>query len=93
VTFFWQNQNPFVSNPQRDYVTKQGKHGTLYLHAIEYDDPSDRGFLPDIWRTYAYDFEHALDRFYEGDQFFRPRRIARVRSDRGQHRWNWHPIG
>ncbi len=47
-------------------VTKRGQHGTLYLYKIEYkgkDDPASPVFDMRIW---AYNLEHAEDKFYGG---------------------------
>ena len=55
-----------VPNKDGSY-SKPGKYGTLYLHRIEYCDVYDKhlSFTQLIW---AYDFEHAIDKFYsEGD--------------------------
>lgn len=45
--------------------TKAGAHGALYRYAIRYDDGPDSGFLPDTWRCWAYDAEHALDLWHD----------------------------
>jgi len=50
------------------YVTKPGRHGTLYLFRIRYKDRWDPAFGEDVWRTWAYDSEHAQDRFHEADE-------------------------
>ena len=46
-------------------ITKPGKHGTLYRYAIRYTDESDPGCPEMVWCTWAYDRNHAVDRFYE----------------------------
>lgn len=50
-----------------DYITKPGKHGTLYLHRIVYRDRFDPDFGTDVARLWAYSSEHAEERFYESD--------------------------
>jgi len=45
------------------YLTKPGKHGTLYRYSAEYIDPCDPGFLPSQWSCWAYDVDHAIDLF------------------------------
>ena len=57
-----------VSKP----LTKPGKHGTLYHFVLTYGDDIDPSFGPMTWKTWAYDSEHALDKFYDsndGDSF------------------------
>ena len=49
------------------YVTKPGRHGTLYRFKIIYRSDHDPGFGQDEWFTWAYDVEHAEDKFYESD--------------------------
>jgi hypothetical protein len=46
-------------------LTKPGKHGTLYHYVITYTDPTDDYFPDMTWKTWAYDSEHALDKFYD----------------------------
>jgi hypothetical protein len=48
-------------------VTKPGKHGTLYLFRVTYEDAGDPGFGRDAVRLWAYDAEHAIDRFHDYD--------------------------
>lgn len=47
-------------------TTKKGAHGTLHLYVIRYYDTSERG---NEWTTrkWAYDEEHARQKFYDGD--------------------------
>lgn len=45
------------------YVTKPGKHGTLFRFVIMYRD-SDPACPAFDWRCWAYDTEHALDKFW-----------------------------
>ena len=47
------------------YKTKPGKHGTLYLFAIEHDFPSDPGAPRGTTNLWAYNSEHAMLRFAE----------------------------
>lgn len=71
-----------------DFVTKQGEHGTLYLHRIVYRDKCMDG--DDGWRgetrLFAYDKEHAIDRFWSTaiDDGFEP--VAVSRYKRLRHR-------
>lgn len=62
-------------------VTKQGAYGTLYLHRLTYCDVSDRDicFEQTLW---AYDFEHAIDKFYGGldAEGWKVTKISRVRK-------------
>src|ERR1700751_854003 len=46
-------------------ISKPGPHGTLYRHSIVYTDQGDSGFGEATWNTWAYDPQHAVDRFYE----------------------------
>ena len=45
-------------------TTKQGEHGTLYLYRVKYRDVSDH-YNDGTCAYWAYDAEHALDRFYD----------------------------
>jgi hypothetical protein len=47
------------------YVTKQGKEGTLYKYKMEYEDPYEPGFGRSSWYCYAYNKEHAEEKFYD----------------------------
>ena len=52
--------------PMRErFVSKPGKHGTLYLFRAEYTDRYDPAFGKDAVRLWAYHAEHAADRFVE----------------------------
>lgn len=44
-------------------VKKKGQHGTLYLFAIDYQDDYDR-HNNGTWKCWAYDEEHAAEKFY-----------------------------
>jgi hypothetical protein len=55
---------PYDSKP----VTKHGKHGTMYLYEIEFEEDERDDGRPEWmrrWQTYAYDQEHAIESFYE----------------------------
>lgn len=57
----------------RPWRTKPGAHGTLYRYRIDYRDPCDPAFPPSFVCVWAYDAEHALERFYDGpDDGFEP---------------------
>lgn len=67
-------------------ITKPGKHGTLYLFAIAYEDTCDR-FNTGVSRIWAYDAEHAEEKFYDGDDSgWRATKIARVRESPAENR-------
>lgn len=70
-------------------LTKQGAHGKLYRYEIEYKDP-DPGCPVFEWRCWAYNSEHAIEKFYEGpeDNDWELLRIARM-SDRPRSSWKW----
>lgn len=61
-------------------VTKPGKYGTLTLYRITYEEAAhDPGSERDTVRLWGYDIEHALDRFYEGDEGYHVVSVAEVR--------------
>lgn len=63
------------------YETKPGKHGTVYRYEIDYRSP-DPGSPTFTTRMWAYDFEHALERFQDQDDpDWIVERIARVATD------------
>jgi hypothetical protein len=73
-------------------VSKPGKHGTLHLYAIEYGDVTGVGEAPtyvSTLRTWAYDIDHALEKFYDADDGFKALKIARVPKSGLMHRANW----
>lgn len=70
-------------------ITKQGAHGTLYRYVVEYTD-DDPGFGVAHWHCWAYNTEHAIDKFFDDDDGFRPLRIARAGEP--AHRLNWHEV-
>ena len=49
------------------YVSKPGAHGTLYRFRIVYRDLDDPGFPESDWLAWAYDAEHAEDKFYDSE--------------------------
>ena len=51
----------------RPFVKKPGKHGTLYLFNVRYRDKYDFASPDFDWKTWAYNEEHAEQRFYESD--------------------------
>ena len=71
-----------------DFVTKPGKHGTLYRYVLEYTDPSDPGWGRQEWKTWAYNLEHAEDRFYEGEDSagYKILQLRREHEGLDQHR-------
>ena len=71
-------------------LSKPGAHGTLYRYALTYTDRYDAGCAHDLWHCWAYNLEHAEEKFYNssGDQEgdgWRIVSIARV-SEGSQHR-------
>ena len=48
-------------------VTKPGEHGTLYRYVVTYTDRSDPGCPEMTWHCWAYNLEHAEDKFYSSD--------------------------
>jgi len=48
------------------YRSKPGKHGTLWLYRIVYRD-DDLGSPTFSWNTWAYDEDHALEKWYGSD--------------------------
>jgi hypothetical protein len=80
-------ESPRAGNP----TTKPGKHGTLYLYQIEYkdDSPESPQFSTRLW---AYNLEHAEERFYEGldSEGWRIISIARVPESGSMHRATRH---
>lgn len=73
------------------FVTKPGRHGTLYLYAVTYRDRYDPGMGQDTIRIWAYNLDDVEDRFYDesgdetGDGFVIVD-IARVHARVSQHR-------
>lgn len=49
------------------FASKPGEHGRLYLFEVRYRDAHDPCFPIFTWRTWAYDAEHAIDKFYMSD--------------------------
>jgi hypothetical protein len=48
-------------------TTKPGKHGTLKLYRVTYDD-GPGGMPATSYTTWAYDYDHALDKWYDGNE-------------------------
>ena len=50
--------------------TRPGKHGLQHLFAIPYGDRGygERDHVIGRWRTWAYDADDALERFYEDNE-------------------------
>jgi hypothetical protein len=72
------------------YDSKPGKHGTLYRWEIEYKS-TDSGSPVFTTHTWAYNLEHAVERFFDGaDEDWKIVRLARVQPDVPHHRWSWH---
>ena len=46
---------------------KPGRHGTLYRYRISYS-VGDPGCLPMSWHCWAYDAQHAQDKWAEGNE-------------------------
>ena len=78
--------------PRPEYITKQGEHGTLYLHRIVYRNAGQDDHERFTTRLYGYDKEHAIDRFYETatDEGFTPVSISRAQHLR--HRETVEPL-
>jgi hypothetical protein len=49
------------------FASKPGAYGTLYLFVISYTDRYDPCCPIMTWSTWAYDAEHAEERFYAAD--------------------------
>jgi hypothetical protein len=75
-------------------VTKPGREGPLFRYATRYTG-EDPGMPEMIWHTWAYNQEHAIDKFEEStlDQGggWIPTHIARV-IEGSAHRMKWHTI-
>ena len=52
------------------YVTKKGQYGPLYKYTMKYHDPDSPGFGEGTWHCYAYNVEHAVEKFYDMDDGF-----------------------
>lgn len=72
-------------------LTREAAHGTQHHYAIEYRDSDDKGCPVFTWRTWAYSFAHALDRFHESEdaEGWTALRIARVMAERPSSFWTW----
>ena len=62
------------------FQTKKGAHGTLYRFRIRYRDEGDEGFPDMDWYTWAYNQDHAEERFFDIDEGWRIVSIERVRE-------------
>lgn len=49
------------------FVSKPGRHGTLYRFRIRYTDVADPCCMPDDWYVWAYNAEHAEQKFFDSD--------------------------
>ena len=72
-------------------MSKQGEYGTLYLYEIAYCDvhDSDIAFTTRVW---AYDAEHALDKFFGGEEGWRATSWKRVPENGFAHRAEEHAL-
>lgn len=68
-------------------VSKPGKYGTLHLFAVAYEDSFDR-FNRGVIRTWAYDAEHAEEKFYDSDdaEGWQVTKVAPVRDSLAANR-------
>lgn len=78
-----QRHNTSIHTP----LTKPGAHGTLYKYVVEYT--AGAGSPTFTWTTWAYDVEHAADKFFADNGGFLPQRYARATTG-GKHTWKWH---
>ena len=73
-------------------LTKPGQYGPLHLFVFEYGDVDGRERIHlGHWRTWAYNLEHAIEKFYDSDEHFVAFRVARA-TDAPTHRWSWHNL-
>jgi hypothetical protein len=75
----------------RAAVSKPGQHGTLYRYVITYTDKSDPGFGEMTWHAWAYNLEHAEEKFFDQDEGFSIVNIRRLQEGLSQHRAVRHP--
>jgi hypothetical protein len=47
-------------------TTKPGKHGTLKLYRVTYDDGPGSGMPEMTYLTWAYDWDHAQEKWFDG---------------------------
>ena len=80
-----------MSKQVNEPATKPGKYGTLYLYQIAYCDASDStiAFSTRVW---AYDSEHALDKFYAGEEGWKATSWKRVPASGLVHRAQEHAL-
>lgn len=51
------------------YASKPGRYGRLYLYGINYHDvPGPDGCYVGRWRTWAYNVEHAWEKWHDGNE-------------------------
>ena len=67
------------------FRSKPGKFGTLYLYEVRFRDRTDPDNPFDRGRYWAYDADHAVDRFYESliaddGEFFTVLSVSRVKE-------------
>lgn len=66
---------------ERKILSKPGRHGTLYRFRIVYKQRGDDACPEFTWSTWAYDVEHAADRFNaDDDDAWEIVSVERVRS-------------
>lgn len=66
-------------------ITKPGAHGMLYRYAITYTDRSDYGCGELVWATWAYNLEHAEEKFYANEEGWTIISLRRVVEGICQH--------
>ncbi len=69
-------------------TTKPGKYGTLHLFSVEYVDNCD-AFNTGAQRIWAYNWEHAEEKFYdscEDDDGWRATAVKKVRESGAANR-------
>lgn len=81
-----------MEESKMSFVSKPGKHGTLHLFLLRYRDKDDPASPTFEWKTWAYDSEHALDRFHDfDDEGWKVVSWERV-QDSAQHRAKRHEM-
>jgi hypothetical protein len=75
-------------------VSKPGKHGTLYLHLLRYTDASDPSSPVFETRIWAYNSDHAIDKFFDSEDSDGWTVLSWERAqDEAQHRAKRHAMG
>lgn len=70
------------------FQTKPGRHGTLYKFHIKYRDKYDYASPDFDWYTWAYNHEHAEDRFLESDDTgWKILSVDKMREPSGPRNW------